>query len=188
MRYVYWEIVGLEDTYTDYDFDYMIEKASGQKFYIGRARLFEKAKPPKRLITKSNKKYQFVDLSDGKWHCKVENKKVGFLNWETRSVFQYTHNYSVQPAGGYFIPELNKYTFLHECAYVRNKKTKKEYKTEEYEFFPKDMDYIPLVEDERDEWEYIRLGIWPSEDRKSNGNIGTNDMLREITVTEWLKK
>ena len=100
MRYVYWEIVGLEDTYTDYDFDYMIEKASGQKFYIGRARLFEKAKPPKRLITKSNKKYQFVDLSDGKWHCKVENKKVGFLNWETRSVFQYAHNYSVQPAGG----------------------------------------------------------------------------------------
>lgn len=186
MRFTYWEIVGLKDTYTDYDFDYMLDKHN-QRYYTGRARLFDKANPPKKLITKTNRDYRLVDLSDGKWHCKEENKKIGFLNWETRSVFQYAHNYSVQQAGGYFIPELNKYTLLHNCAYVRNKKTKKEYKTEEYAFFPKDMDYIPLVEDERDEWEYIRLGVWPSDERSSN-HIGTDDMLREIMVTGWLKK
>ena len=182
MKRIYWEIVGLEGVYSDYQFEWMEDKKTKVRYKTGRAILFPVCEPPKNLITVKDPRYDF-HRGFSKDERTVETKKRGFLNWEVRTVFPYGLHHELKACGGMFVPELNKYTLAANCAYVRNKKTKQEYKVEDYRLFPNDLDYVPLVEDERDEWEYIHLGDWT----RSN-YIGTDDMLREIMVTGWLKK
>lgn len=184
IKKLFWEIVGLENTYTDIDFMKIVDKKTKQEYFTGKAYLFDSKNPPKNVIHSADPNYDIY--LGGRSKGVVEKKKVGFLKWETRTVYQYKHKGKIDVSlGAYFVPGLKLYT-LGAYDYIRNKKTNKEYQVGVFQEFPKDMVVVPLVEDYKEEYEYIFKGLVGV--GKNDGALSQEEMLENIMITQWFKK
>ena len=179
-RVGYWEVLGgPADTYTPYMCSRIVNVKTQEDYTTGRARLFKKNDQPKNIIRAGNPDYAFYQLNDKK--PTTEKRIVGLFKRQKCTVYQFGYCDWDIGYGSWYIPELEMFT-LHACSWVRNKKTRKEYAVGPFQFYPSDMEFIPFVEDFREEYEYIY------KDSPTEFHPTTDDMVKEIMVSQWLKK